>query len=61
MLANGPGDQVESYQRLKNGTRCLSIIKYESKRKLSNPGKRVASFPTPWCSSNRKGRLRITL
>ena len=39
----------------------LSIIRYGSRVKWSNPGKGVAPFPTPWCSSYRKGSLRVTL
>ena len=39
----------------------LNIIKYGSKVKLSNPGKRVADFLTPWGCSYQKGSLRITL
>ena len=39
----------------------LSIIRYGSRVKWSNPGKGVAPSPTPWCSSYRKGSLRVTL
>ena len=39
----------------------LSIIRYGSRVKWRNPGKGVAPFPTPWCSSYRKGSLRVTL
>ena len=39
----------------------LSIIKYGSRVKWSNPGKGVAPSPTPWCSSYRNGSLRVTL
>ena len=58
--------QVESYQRLKKWylmppCLTLSIIRYGSRVKWSNPGKGVAPFPTPWCSSYRKGSLRVTL
>ena len=47
--------QVESYQRLKKWylmPPCitLSIIRYGSRVKWSNPGKGVAPSPTPWCS-----------
>ena len=41
--------QVESYQR------------QGSKIKWINPGKEVAPFPKPWCSSYRKGSFRISL
>ena len=34
---------------------------YGSRVKWSNPGKGVAPSPTPWCSSYRKGGLRVTL
>ena len=58
--------QVESYQRLK---KCYlmppylapSILRYGSRVKWSNPGKVVAPSHTPWCSSYRKGSLRVTL
>ena len=58
--------QVESYQRLKKWylmppCLTLSIIRYGSWVKWSNPGKGVAPSPTPWCSSYRKGNLRVTL
>ena len=52
--------QIESYQRLKKWylmppCLTLSIIRYGSRVKWSNPRKGVAPFPTPWCSSYRKG------
>ena len=48
--------QVTSYQRLKTWyliPPCLTIIniRYVSRVKWSNPGKEVAPFPTPLCSS----------
>ena len=51
--------QVESYQRLKKWylmppCLTLSIIWYGSRVKWSNPGKGVASSPTPWCSKLSK-------
>ena len=39
----------------------LSIIRCGSRVKWSNPGNGVAPSPTPWCSSYRKGSLRVTL
>ena len=39
----------------------LSIIRYGSRVKWSNPWNGVAPSPTPWCSSYRKGSLRVTL
>ena len=62
----GVQSQVESYQRLK---KCylippcltLSIIRYVSRVKWSNPGEGVAPSPTPQCSSYWKRGLRVTL
>ena len=58
--------QVQSYQRLKKWylkppCLTLSIIRYGSRIKWSNPWKGVPPFPTPWCSSYRKGSHRVTL
>ena len=58
--------QVELYLRLKQWyliPPCLkvSIIRYGSSVKCSYPGKRVAPSPIHWCSSYRKGILRVTL
>ena len=39
----------------------LSIIRYGSRVKWTNPGNGVAPSPTPWCSSYRKGSFRVTL
>ena len=39
----------------------LGILRHGSRVKWSNPGKGVAPFATPCCSSNWKGRLRVTL
>ena len=39
----------------------LSIIRYGSRVKWSNPGKGVASSPSPWCSSYWKGSLWVSL
>ena len=51
--------QVESYQRLKKWylmppCLTLSIIRYGTRVKWSNPGKGVAPSPTPWCSKLSK-------
>ena len=56
---------VQSYQRLKKWflmppCLTLSIIRYGSRVKQSNPVKGVAPSPTPWCCSYRKGSLRGT-
>ena len=57
---------VKSYQRLKKWyliSPCLtlSIIRYVSRVKWSNPRKGVAPFPTARCSSYWKGNLHVTL
>ena len=51
--------QVESYRGLKKWylmppCLTLSIIRYGSRVKWSNPGKEVAPSPTPWCSKLSK-------
>ena len=58
--------QIESYQRPKKwyltiSCLTLSIIRYVSRVKWSNPGKGVAPSPTPRCSSYRKGSFRVNL
>ena len=62
----GVQSQIESYQRFKKWylippCLTLSIIRYGSRPKWSNPGKGVALFPTPRYSSYWKGSLRVTL
>ena len=70
VFANGPGDLgsipgrvIPKTLKMVLDTPCLtlSIIRYGSKVKWSNPGNGVAPSPTPWCSSYRKGSLRVTL
>ena len=70
VFTNGPEtwvqSQVTSYQRLKKWylmppCLTLSIIRYGSSVKGSNPRKGVDPSPTLWCSSYRKGSLRISL
>ena len=39
----------------------LNILRYVSRVKWSNPRKAVVPCSTPWCSSYRKGSLRVTL
>ena len=58
--------QVASYQRHKKWyliPPCLTLrnIRYVSRVKWSNPGKRVAPSSIPWCSSYWKGSLQVTL
>ena len=63
----GVQSQVESYQRLKKKwyliPPCftLSIIRYVSRVKWTNPGKGVAPSPIPHCSSYWKGSFQVAL
>ena len=62
----GVQSRIETYQRLKKWyliTPCLtlSIIRYVSMVKWSNPGKGVVPFPMPRCSSYWKGSLWVAL
>ena len=62
----GVQSQVESYERLKKWflippCLTLSIIRYVSRVKWSNPGKGVAPSPISRCSSYRKGSFRVAL
>ena len=71
VFANGPGDQGSIPGRVITKTwikwyfippcLTLSIIRYVSRIKWSNPGKRGVPSPTPWCSSYWKGSLHVTL
>ena len=70
VFSNGPGDLGSIPGRVIPKTLkrylmppclTLSIIRYGSRVKWRNPGKGVASSPTPWCSSYRKRCLRVTL
>ena len=58
--------QVESYQRLKKMVLDASLLntqdyKVRIKGKVKQLREGVAPSPTPWCSSYRKGSLRVTL
>ena len=70
VFANGPGELGSIPGRVIPKTQkwylmppclTLSIIRYGSRAKWVNPGKGVAPSLTPWCSSYRKGSLRVTL
>ena len=72
VFANGPGDLgsipgrvIPKTQKMVLDTTLLNTqyykVRIESRVKWSNPGKGVAPSSTPWCSSYRKGRLRVTL
>ena len=63
LFANGPGDLGSIPGRVIPKTQkwylmppclTLSIIRYGSRVKWSNPGKGVAPSPTPWCSKLSK-------
>ena len=58
--------QVESYQRLKKMALDASLLNTQHykvwiKGKVEQPREGVAPSHTPWCSSYRKGSLRVTL
>ena len=66
VFTNGPGDQGSLPGRvipMVLGTSLLNTQHYKVKIKVkwSNSGKGVAPSPTPWCSSYRKGSIRVTL
>ena len=70
VFANGPGDLGSIPGRVIPKTLkwylippCLTLsnMRYVSRVKWSNPGKGVASSPTPRCSSYWKGSLLVTL
>ena len=52
---------VNTYMELDTTLLNTQHIRYGSRVKWSNPGNGVAPSPTPWCSSYRKGSLRVTL
>ena len=70
VFANGPGDQgsipscvIPKTLKLYLIPPCLTLsnIRYISRVKWSNPGKRVVLSPTPRCSSYWKRSLRVAL
>ena len=70
VFANSPGDRGSISYRVMPKTQkwylippCLtrSIRRYGIRIKWRNTGKGVAPSPTPWCSSYRKGSLRVAL
>ena len=70
VFVNGPEDRGSIPGRVIPKTKkwylmppclTLSIMKYRSRVKWSNPGKGVEPCPTPWCSSYRKRSLWVTL
>ena len=68
VFANGPEDLGSIQSRVNPKTKkivldafLLNTQHYKVRVKWSNPGKGVAPSPTPWCSSYRKGSLRVTL
>ena len=70
VFANGPGDRgsipgqvIPKTQKMVLDTTLLNTQHYKVRIKVkwNNPGKGVVPFPIPWCSSYRKGCLRVTL
>ena len=62
-LGSIPGRVIPNTQKWYLMSTCLmlSIIRYRSRVKWGNPGKRVAPYPTPWCGSYQKMSLWVTL
>ena len=67
---NGPGDLgsipgrvIPKTQKMVLDTSLLNTQHYKVriKGKVEQSREGVAPFPTPWCSSYRKGSLRVTL
>ena len=70
VFANGPGDQGSIPGRVILKTQKMVLdaalhntqhYKVRIKGKVEQSRERVAPPPTPWCSSYRKGSLRVTL
>ena len=70
MFANGSGDLGSIPGRVKPKTQKMVLdasllntqhYKVRIKGKVEQSREGVAPFPTPWCSSYRKGSLRVTL
>ena len=51
MFHNGPGDRGSIRSHIKDSKHGTQHYKVRIKGKLNNPGKKVAPFPTPRCSS----------
>ena len=60
-LGSVPGRVIPKTQKMVLDASLLNTQPYKVRVKWSNPGKGVAPAPTPWCSSYRKGNLRVTL
>ena len=60
-LGSIPGRVIPKTLKMVLDASLLNIQQYKVWVKWRNPGKGVAPFPTPWCSSYRKGSLRVTL
>ena len=56
-----PGRVIPKTQKMVLDAALLNTQHYKVRVKWSNPGKGVAPSPTLWCSSYRKGSLRVTL
>ena len=70
VFANGPGDLgsipgrvIPKTQKMVLDASLLNTQHYKVriKGKVEQSREGVAPFPTPWCSSYRKGSLRVTL
>ena len=68
VFANGPGDSIPGRVIPKTQKMVLDVsllntqhYKVRIKGKVEQSREGVAHSPTPWCSSYRKGSLRVTL
>ena len=67
VFANGPGNMGSIPDRVIPKTQKMVLnatllnTQYYKVRIKGNPGKGVAPFLTPWCTSYRKRCLRVTL
>ena len=59
-LGSFPGRVIPKTQKMVLDASLLNTQHYKVRVKWSNPRKGVVPFPTPWCSSCRKGSLRVT-
>ena len=60
VFTNGLGDLGSKTQNMVLDATLLNP-QVRTKGEMSNSGKGIAPFPTPWCSSYQKESLRVTL
>ena len=60
-LRSIPGQVIPKTLKIALDASLLNTQHYKGRVKWRIPGKGVVPSPTPWCSSYRKGSLRVTL